>query len=67
MAYHHILNKTVESLTPAPSTQPLALSGSLKYYPSPYPTHPLPMGISLPALPTGYGVETVDISNKLTG
>ena len=30
MAYHQILNKTVESLTLTPSTQPLALSGSLK-------------------------------------
>ena len=44
MAYHQILNKTVESLTLTPSTQPLALSGSLKRYPSPPTPRPLANG-----------------------
>ena len=64
MAYHQILNKTVESLTLTPSTQPLALSGSLKCYPSPPPPPvPLPMGVSLPRLAIGYRVEMGDISD----
>ena len=63
MAYHQILNKTVESLTLTPSTQPLALSGSLKCYPSPPPPAPLPMGVSLPTLAIGYRVEMGDISD----
>ena len=63
MAYHQILNKTVESLTLTPSTQPLALSGSLKCYPSPPPPAPLPMGVSLLTLDIGYRVETGDISD----
>ena len=62
MAYHQILNKTVESLTLTPSTQPLALSGSLKCYPSPPPA-PLPMGVSLLTLAIGYRVEAGDISD----
>ena len=66
MAYHHILKKTVESLTPTPSTQPLALSGSLEISANVTYLHSLPWGslcLSLSAFPTGYGVETADISD----